>query len=88
MALQQDPFADAWAMVEAEKELQQERLSQVDWGSAKKALQWQWLLNEYLLHSFSQEVQQEDAQQEVPDSSQDDAEAQFLGQVLGDMAWK
>ena len=32
MALQQDPFADAWAMVEAEKELQQERLSQVDWG--------------------------------------------------------
>eukprot|EP00434_Breviolum_minutum_P024731 symbB.v1.2.021843.t1/scaffold1911.1/size96319/12 len=48
-----DPFADAWAMVEAEKE-----------------------------------VQQEEAQQEVPDSSQDDAEAQFLGQVLGDMAWK
>lgn len=39
-----DPFADAWAMVEAEKE-----------------------------------VQQEETQQEVPDSSQDDAEAQFLG---------
>ena len=33
MALQQDPFADAWAMVEAEKELQ-ERLS--DWFTGVK----------------------------------------------------
>ena len=38
---------------------------------------------------FSQEVQkEEEAQQEAPDSSQDDAEAKFLGRVLGDMAWK
>lgn len=39
MALQQDPFADAWAMVEAEKELQQERLTNCSLGFfAKKSI--------------------------------------------------